>query len=50
MGTCALYVFLQVVKHFEILKVLCKFPIIIIIKVLLVVYQAIYLQVSFITV
>ena len=29
MGICALYVFLQVVKHFENPKVLYKFPIII---------------------
>ena len=31
MGICALYVFLQVVKHFENLKALYKFPVIIII-------------------
>ena len=30
MGICALYVFLSVVKRFEILKALSKFPIIII--------------------
>ena len=30
MGICALYVLLQLVKHFEIPKVLYKFPIIII--------------------
>ena len=34
MGICALYVFLFVVKRFEILKALYKFPIIIIIKLL----------------
>ena len=31
-GICALYVFLKVVKRFEILKVLYKFPVIIINK------------------